>query len=122
MSADAPAPLEMTRNVGWFLTVLSAVGALVASWALFPADAVGMWAGYWVSACSTIAILGAIWLRTYLSTALGVAITSVAGGVLLLLGALRDYPTTISVTLVLGGAGIVLGALMQVDRHGGAGS
>jgi hypothetical protein len=118
----APGPLEMTRNLGWALTIVGAVGSLTASWALFPMDAEGMWAGYWVSGCSTTAILGAMLLRSSLPTALGVALTAIPGGVLLLFGALRDYTTTISVTMMVGGAAIVLGALMQADRHGRAAS
>lgn len=117
-----PGPLEMTRNLGWLLTIVGAVGALISSWALFPMDAEGMWAGYWVSACSTIAILGAMLLRSSVRTALGVAVAAIPGGVMLLLGALRDYTTTISVTMVVGGAAVVLGALMQADRHGRAAS
>lgn len=119
-SSDAPARLGMTRNLGWYLAVASAVGALLSSWALFPMDSVGMWAGYWVSGCTTMAILGAMMLRTSLTKALGVAITAMPGGLLLLFGALRDYPTTIKVTLIVGGAGIVIGALTQIDRPGGA--
>jgi hypothetical protein len=103
--------------------MVSALGALVGgSWMRFPQDSVGMWASYWVTGCSTIAILGSIGLRTGLPTALGVAVTAMAGGVLFLLGVLRDYPTTISVTMTAGGAGIVIGALMQGVRHAGASS
>ncbi|HET6918218.1 MAG TPA: hypothetical protein VFI46_02005 [Jiangellaceae bacterium] len=101
--------------------MVSALGALVrGSWMRFPQDSVGMWASYWVTGCSTVAILGSIGLRTGLPTALGVAVTAMAGGVLFLLGVLRDYPTTISVTMIAGGAGMVIGALMQGVRHGGA--
>ena len=62
---------------------------------------------------------GVDFLRTSLPTALGVAVTAMAGGVLVLLGMLRDYPTSISVTMIVGGAGIVIGALMQGVRHAG---
>lgn len=120
---DAAAPLELTRDLGWLLTMVSALGALVGgSWLRFPQDSVGMWASYWVTGCSTVAILGCIYLRTTLPTALGVPATAMAGGVLLLLGVLRDYPTSISVTMIVGGAGIVVGALMQGVRHTGASS
>ena len=80
---DAPAPPELTRDLGWLLTMVSALGALVGgSWMRFPQDSVGMWASYWVTGCSTVAILGSIGLRTGLPTALGVAVTAMAGGVL----------------------------------------
>ena len=47
---DAPAPLELTRDLGWLLTMVSALGALVGgSWMRFPQDSVGMWASYWVT-------------------------------------------------------------------------
>lgn len=114
--SEASVPLEPARDFGWLLTMLSAGCALWASWGLFPNDAVGMWAGYWISACTTIAILGAMWLRTTLPMAPAVAVTALAGGTLLLLGAVRDYPTSISATMIAGGAGIVLGAVMQI-RH-----
>ena len=118
---DAPAPLELTRDLGWLLTMVSALGALVGgSWMRFPQDSVGMWASYWVTVCSTISILGCIFLRTSLPTALGVAATAIPGGVLLVVGVLRDYPTSISVTMIVGGAGIVIGALMQGVRHAGS--
>jgi hypothetical protein len=118
---DAPAPLELTRDLGWLLTMVSALGALVGgSWLHFPQDSVGMWAGYWVTGCSTVAILGCIFLRTSQPTALGVAATAIPGAVLLLLGGLRDYPTSITVTMIAGGAGIVIGALMQGTRGPGA--
>ena len=118
---DPPAPLELTRDLGWLLTMVSALGALVGgSWMRFPQDSVGMWASYWVTVCSTIAILGCIFLRTSLPTALGVAVTAMAGGVLLLAGVLHDYPTSISVPMIVGGAGIIIGALMQGDRHAGS--
>lgn len=112
---DDVSPLEPSRDIGWLLTLLSAVGALWSSWGLFPNDPVGNAAGYWVSAATTIAIIGTMWLRaTDASSA--VAVTALAGGTLLLLGALRDYPTSVTVTMVGGGAGIVVGAIMQV-RH-----
>jgi hypothetical protein len=100
--------------------MLSALGAMVGgSWLHFPQDSVGMWASYWVTVCSTIAILGCIFLRTSMPTALGVAATAMAGGVLVLAGVLHDYPTSISVTMIVGGAGIVIGALMQGVRRAG---
>jgi hypothetical protein len=99
------------------VTVTSAAVALSGSWALFPNDAAGMWAGYWVSTCATIAVLGAMWLRTSLPVAPAVAGIAMAGGVLLLLGAVRDQPTAVSVTMLAGGSGIVLGALMQSSRR-----
>jgi len=117
----APAPLELTRDLGWLLTMSSALGALVGgSWLRFPQDSDGMWASYWVTVCATIAILGCIFLRTSLPTALGVAVTVLAGGVLLLAGALHDYPTSISVPMIVGGAGIVIGAFMQGVRRAGS--
>ncbi|GAA2143996.1 hypothetical protein GCM10009844_17030 [Nocardioides koreensis] len=116
-SPTAPsAPLEPTRDVGWLIGVVSAVGALVAYWTLFPPDATGMWAGYWVSIMATTSLLGSMWLRTSLPTAPGVAITAVPGGILVLLGALRDYPATIGVVMVAGGAGILVGGLLQARR------
>ncbi|MFC4786392.1 hypothetical protein ACT8ZV_18090 [Nocardioides sp. MAHUQ-72] len=116
-TAERPAPLEQSRDFGWLITVLSAVGALVGSWALFPTDVVGMWAGYWVSVLATISLMGVMWLRSSLPTGPGVAITAVPGAGLVLLGALRDYPTTIAVVMVAGGVGILLGALLQARRH-----
>jgi FtsH-binding integral membrane protein len=116
-----PRHLEVIRDLGWLLTMLSALGALVGgSWMHFPQDSVGMWASYWVTVCSTVAILGCIFLRTSMPTALGVAVTAMAGGVLFLVGVLRDYPTSISVTMIAGGAGIVIGALMQGVRRAGS--
>ena len=114
---DAPAPLELTRDLGWLLAMVSALGAMVGgSWLRFPQDSVGMWAGYWVTGCSIVAILGCIFLRTSQPVALGIAVTAVPGAVLLLLGAVRDYPTSISATMIAGGAGIVIGAFMQGVR------
>ena len=90
---DAPAPLELTRDLGWLLAMVSALGALVGgSWLHFPQDSVGMWAGYWVTGCSTVAILGCIFLRTSQPMALGIAVTAVPGAVLLLLGAAARLP------------------------------
>ncbi|UFN45132.1 hypothetical protein [Nocardioides okcheonensis] len=115
MAREDLSPLEPSRDIGWLLTLLSAVGVLWSSWGLFPNDPVGNAAGTWVSAATTIAIMGTMWLRaTDASSA--VAVTALAGGTLLLLGALRDYPTSVTVTMVGGGAGIVVGAIMQV-RH-----
>jgi hypothetical protein len=111
------APLEPTRDIGWLVSVVSAVGALVAYWTLFPPDATGMWAGYWVSIMATTSLMGSMWLRTSLPTASGVAITAAPGAVLVLLGVLRDYPATISVVMVAGGAGILLGGVLQAVRR-----
>jgi hypothetical protein len=97
--------------------MVSALGAMVGgSWLRFPQDSVGMWAGYWVTGCSIVAILGCIFLRTSQPMALGIAVTAGSGAVLLLLGAVRDYPTSISATMIAGGAGIVIGAFMQGVR------
>jgi len=111
--------LEAARDIGWLITVLAASAALWGSWTLFPYDAVGMWAGYWVAGCATVAIPGAMWLRTSLPRSLGVTVTALSGGVLLLLGALRDYPTAIRTVMVAGGAGIILGAVLQAGRNEG---
>ena len=116
-SAAPSAPLEPARDTGWLIGVVSAVGALVGDWTLFPPDATGMWAGYWVSGLATTSVMGSMWLRTSLPTGAGVAITGVPGAVLVLLGTLRDYPTTISVVMVAGGAGILLGAVLQAGRR-----
>ena len=111
--------LQPARAIGWLITVLAASAALSGSWTLFPNDAVGMWAGYWVTGCATVAILGAMWLRTSLPRSLGVTVTALSGGVLLLLGGLRDHPTAISTVMVAGGAGIILGAVLQAGRNEG---
>ena len=110
-------PLEPARDIGWLITVLAASSALLGSWTLFPNDAVGNGAGSWVSGSATVAILGAMWLRTSHSAPLGVAITALSGGVLLLLGAVRDYPTAVTTVMVTGGAGIVLGAVLQAGNR-----
>jgi hypothetical protein len=115
--SNQAAPLEPARDVGWLVTVASAAGALWASWGLFPNDEVGMSGGYWVSLCATLAILGAMWLRTSLPVAPAVTAIAGAGGVLLLLGAVRDQPTAIGVTMLAGGAGIVLGAALQTGSR-----
>jgi len=112
-------PLEQTRDIGWLITVLGAVGALLGSWTLFSSDSPdGMWAGYWVSTFATTALLGTAWLRSTLPTVPGVVITAGSGLVLALVGAVRDYPTTITTVMVAGGAVITIGAVMQsVRRH-----
>lgn len=114
---SVPAPLEPTRDIGWLVMLVSAVLALWASWMLFPKDAVGMWAGYWVSAASTIALLASMWLRSALPSAPAICGAAIVGGVVALLGVLRDYPPTISITMAAGGLGIALGAVMQTVRH-----
>lgn len=111
-------PLEQTRDIGWLITILGATGALLGSWTLFSPDGTdGMWAGYWVSTFATAALLGTAWLRTSLPTAPGVAITAGSGLVLALVGAVRDYPTNITVVMVAGGAVITLGAVLQSIRR-----
>ena len=116
-STAQPVPLEPTRDTGWMIGVVSAIGALLGYWTLFPPDATGMWAGYWVSGLATTSVMGSMWLRTSLPTGAGVAITGLPGAVLIVLGTLRDYPTTISVVMVAGGAGILLGAVLQAGRR-----
>lgn len=112
-------PLEPTRDLGWLVTVLGAVGALLGSWTLFSPDgSEGMWAGYWVSTFATTALLGTAWLRSSLPSAPGIAITAGSGLVLALVGAVRDYPTAITVVMVAGGAMITLGAVLQSVRRG----
>lgn len=112
-------PLEQTRDFGWLVTVLGAVGSLLGSWTLFSQDGTdGMWAGYWVSTFATAALLGTAWLRTTLPTVPGVVLTAGSGLVLALVGAVRDYPTEITVVMVTGGALITIGAVLQsVRRH-----
>lgn len=117
-SPDQPAPLEPARDLGTLIALLSATGALLGSWTLFPHDAVGMWAGYWVSGSATVAVLGCMWLRSTLPTAAGVAFTALSGGVLAFVGALGDRPAPITAVMVAGGAGITVGALLQAGRRG----
>jgi hypothetical protein len=76
-----------------------------------------MWAGYWVSAASTIAILASMWLRSTLPAGPAIFITAIVGGGMALLGILRDYPSAISIIMAAGGLGIALGAAMQTVRH-----
>ena len=116
-TAEESLPLEPSRDIGWLIGVVSAAGALVGYWTLFPPDAVGMWAGYWASGMATTSLMGSMWLRTSLPTGAGVAITAVPGAVLILLGALRDYPATIGAVMVAGGAGILIGGLLQARRR-----
>lgn len=111
-------PLEQTRDIGWLITILGAVGALLGSWTLFSADGTeGMWAGYWVSTFATSALLGTAWLRSTLPTLPGVVITAGSGLVLALVGAVRDYPTAITIVMVAGGAIITVGAVLQSVRR-----
>ncbi len=111
-------PLEQTRDLGWLVTLLGALGALLGSWTLFSTDgSEGMWAGYWVSTFGTSALLGLAWLRTTLPTAPGVVLTAGSGLVLTLVGAVRDYPTTITVVMVAGGVLITIGAVLQSVRR-----
>lgn len=112
-----PAELEQARDLGWVLVVLSSTAALLASWTMFPKDAVGMSAGYWVSLLATIALVAVVWLRSSLPAGPAIGATLVAGLVMTLLGALMDYPTTIAVVMASGGVGIAIGALLQTSRR-----
>jgi len=114
---DQPRPLtETARDIGWLILVIGSTGTLLVSWIMFPLSVEGMWAGYWVSATITTALLAAIWLRSSPTPAV-IAATVVSGLILILLGALRDYTPVISTTMVTGGAFIVVGALMQAVHH-----
>lgn len=111
-------PLEQTRDVGWVVTILGCVGALLGSWTLFSTDdASGMWAGYWVTSFVTLALLGTAWLRSSLPVLPGVATVAGSGAVLILVGGLRDYPTDITTVMVAGGVVIAIGAFLQGARH-----
>jgi hypothetical protein len=98
------------------LILLSAALALWGSWVLFPDDAVGMGAGYWVSAIATVSLLGAMWLRSTMRVAPAALVVGIAGGLMALLGAVRDYPTSVAAVMVAGGLGIVVGAVLQTGR------
>lgn len=114
----AGAPRDQPRDFGWVITLLGAVGVLLASWTLFGLESEAMWAGYWVSLFGTAAIVGAAWLRSSLPTAPGVALTGLSGLGLILIGALHDYSLVIQLSMILGGAIVVLGAAMQAaPRH-----
>jgi hypothetical protein len=115
-SRPAPAPLQPARDIGWLLILLSAVLALWGSWVLFPDDAVGMGAGYWVSAVATVSLLGTMWLRSTLPVAPAALVVGVAGGGMALLGAVRDYPTPVAAVMVAGGMGIAVGSVLQTGR------
>ncbi|GAA4687856.1 hypothetical protein [Nocardioides nanhaiensis] len=123
VAVDGPAPwqepaeLEQARDLGWVLVVLSATSALLASWMMFPKDAVGMSAGYWVSLLATIALVAVVWLRSTLPAAPAIGVTLLAGLGMTLLGVLMDYPTTVAAVMAAGGVGIALGALMQTSRR-----
>lgn len=114
---EEPAELEQARDLGWVLVLLSAVSALLGSWMMFPKDAVGMSAGYWVSLLATIALVAAVWLRSTLAAAPAIGVTLLAGLAMTLLGVLMDYPTTVAAVMASGGVGIALGALMQTSRR-----
>lgn len=114
--ADANAT-DAARDIGWVILLLSAIGALWASWGLFPNDHDGNKAGTWVSAMTTIALVGVLWLRSDLRQTWGIAATALAGGALLLLGAVGDHPTSVAVTMILGGFGIATGALMHTTTR-----
>ncbi|MCY7396368.1 MAG: hypothetical protein LH468_09505 [Nocardioides sp.] len=109
----AAEPLDQPRDIGWIITLVGAIGTLLASWTLFGLKSDGMWAGYWTSFFGTAAVLGAAWLRSTLPTAPGVTLTALSGIGLILTGALHDYATLIQVPMIAGGAVIVLGAALQ---------
>lgn len=112
-SATATAPVEPVHVVapfGWVLAIAGAVGILLATWLVYPLDDDGMWAGYRGSALGTVALIGAMWLRSSLPAKPAIGLIGLSGVLLVLFGAFLDNPHRVLVSELSAGAVLLLAA------------
>lgn len=111
-------PVPVVAPIGWLLIVASAVGLILATWALYPVTSAGMWAGYRGGVTATIVLLCAMALNTTLPKKPFLAIIALGGAFLVGSALFLEDPTTIIVSEIVSGAVMLVGvALYAGGRH-----
>src|SRR3954469_11026243 len=108
-------PVPVLRPFGWLLIVAASVGLILATWALYPIDGTGMWAGYRDGFIATVVLVCAMALRTTLPKRPFVALIALAGILLVLFAVFLDDPTKIFVSELLAGAVMLAGAILYTS-------
>lgn len=113
--AAPAAPLEPTPVLapfGWLLILSSGIGLILATWLLYPLDAVGMWAGYYDGFIATIVVMSALALKTSLPKKPVLGLLALSGILLVLFGIFLDVPTKVMIAEVVAGGVLLAGTAL----------
>ena len=116
--APRPEPVPVLAPLGWVLILAAAIALLLASWAVYPNDYEGMWAGYRGSLIGTIVLIAALALNSSLPKRPALAAIGLSGIALVLFGIFLDNSTEVVITEISTGALLLVGtALYATGRH-----
>jgi hypothetical protein len=113
-SSGAPgAPVQVAAPFGWALVVMAGIGLLLSSWALYPNDDNGMWAGYRGSLIGTVVLMAAMALRSTLPKRPVLGLIGLCGVLLVLFAVFLAEGTEVFVTELVAGIALLLGTALQ---------
>ncbi|GAA4364784.1 hypothetical protein [Nocardioides caricicola] len=105
-------PVHVVGPLGWVLVLSAGIGLILATWMLYPIDAVGMWAGYRDGFIATIVVVCALALRTALPKQPVLGLLGICGILLVLFGVFLDNPQVVFLSEVIAGAVLLAGTGM----------
>jgi peptidoglycan/LPS O-acetylase OafA/YrhL len=105
-------PVPVLRPFGWLLIVAASVGLILATWALYPIDGTGMWAGYRDGFTATVVLVCAMALNTSLPKRPLLGVAALAGILLILFAVFLDDPTKVFVAELAAGVAMLAGAMI----------
>jgi hypothetical protein len=108
-------PVPVVAPFGWILSLGAGIGLILATWALYPTTADGMWAGYRDGIIGTVVIIAAMSLRTSLPAAPAVGLIGLGGVAAVLFAVFLDNPTDVFVAELTAGIVMLVGAALQAS-------
>jgi hypothetical protein len=106
-------PVRVVSPFGWALVVTAGIGLLLASWALYPNDYDGMWAGYRGSLIGTVVLVAAMALRSTLPKRPVLGLIGLCGVLLVLFAVFLAEGAQVFVTELVAGITLLIGTALQ---------
>jgi hypothetical protein len=100
---------------GWALVVTAGIGLLLSSWALYPNDYDGMWAGYRAGLIGTVVLVAAMALRSTLPKRPSLGLLGLCGVLLVLFAVFLAEGTEVFVTELVAGIVLLIGTALQAS-------
>ena len=115
-TSGAPgAPVRVAAPFGWALVVTAGIGLLLSSWALYPNDYDGMWAGYRAGLIGTVVLVAAMALRSTLPKRPSLGLLGLCGVLLVLFAVFLAEGTEVFVTELVAGIVLLIGTALQAS-------
>jgi hypothetical protein len=113
------APVPVVAPLGWILALAAGIGLLLATWAIYPDDYEGMWAGYRDDLIGIVVVIAALALRSSLPKRPAVGLIGLCGALLVLFAVFIDDGAVVFVTELAAGVVLLLATALQAGSARG---